>query len=132
MKQETKQHRKIPSTSPNRLERRRFNDILHITGHCWINSHFIEFKPAGHRTHNELASHPQKAIKNVKVKDRKVTKTEWAVTRIYTFDDDSQTYEVMKKDKVLDRNGGVERIFAMAPNLTTVAYDPLKRDDKKR
>ncbi|XP_037048861.1 uncharacterized protein LOC119083278 [Bradysia coprophila] len=86
---------------------------------------------SGNQNHNELTSRPQKAIKNVKLKDRKVTKTEWAVTRIYTFDDDSQTYEVMKKDKVLDRNGGIERIFAMAPNLTTVAYNPLKRDDKK-
>lgn len=62
---------------------------------------------------------------------RKVVKTEWAVTRIYTFDDKSQTYEVMKKEMVLDESGSVKKIFAIAPNLTTIAYDPLKHTSKK-
>lgn len=63
---------------------------------------------------------------------RKVINTEWAITRIHTFDDDSQTYEVMNKNKVLERNGSVKRIFAIAPNLTTIAYDPLQPKCKKR
>lgn len=58
---------------------------------------------------------------------RKIIKTEWAVTRIFTFNDNSQTYEVMKKDKVLQTNGSIDKIFAIAPNLTTIAYDPLKQ-----
>lgn len=77
-------------------------------------------------TFSQLPIRQKRIGKNVKLNDRKLIKTEWAVTRIYTFDDDSKTYEIMKKDKVLDKCDGIERIFAITPNLTTVAFDPVK------
>ncbi|KAJ6639626.1 hypothetical protein Bhyg_12373 [Pseudolycoriella hygida] len=95
------------------------------------NMNISRLERSGNQTFKEFTTRPQKDSRNRKLRDRKVTKTEWAVTRIYTFDDDSQTYEVMNKDKV-HRNDAVKRIFAIAPNLTTIAYDPLKREDKMR
>ncbi len=128
LKKETKQQRIIasPRTHTSRVERRKESILLNEKRLLWVNA------PLYNLVTNKLVNE-RTDRKNLKlVTDRKVIKTEWAFTRISTFDDDSQTYEIMKKDKVLVKNGEIERIFAIAPNQTTVAYEPLKDKGKKR
>lgn len=66
-------------------------------------------KPLGSKTLNEFTG------------QRKVNKMEWADTRVRICDDDSEIYEILNKD------GSMKKIIVIAPNKTTVAYDPLKR-----
>ena len=63
---------------------------------------------------------------------RKVIKSEWAFTRISTFNDHSQTYEVMNRENgTNDKSSNIQKIFAIASNFTTLAYDPLKHKFNK-
>lgn len=78
------------------------------------------------------------AIKNMNLlssgKDcqrRNITRTEGAYTRINTFDDGSQTYVVMK-EKMSEKKNTIQRIFVTARNFTTVPFEPINRELKKR
>lgn len=56
-------------------------------------------------------------------------RTEWSLTKINVFDDNSRIYEVMKptttKLENFQSNESIQNVFAVLPNGVTICYFPL-------